>query len=245
MNDTIDFQMVTQSIATTVEPSLRVVEHISPSWNFIVILIAMLLMVLNKQLYTMRFRMMLSFFTQPSDKERMMREKNPVVSINGITIFVSYIATLALIVQKIVVIYSENTILYNNFGFYIDICVFIAAVCILQYLFVSLYGWLFGIESATTHQEVTLLSIMTILNIVMIAFGLIIVCYPSKFILIITTSIVLIITVIRIIKTFFEFQMLSRMNILNIFLYFCIIEILPIAVSVVMVRRLIVTDCVL
>lgn len=241
----IDFQIVTENVASTVEPSLRMVEDIAPSWNFIVILISMLLMVINKQLYTMRFQMMLSVFTQPSDKERMMRDRNPVASINSLNVFVSYIAMLSLIVQKIVVIFSQNKILYNNFGFYLDICTFIAAVCIIQYLFVTLYGWLFGIEGATTHQGVTMLSTMTILDIVMIVFGLIIVCYPSRIILILTSCIILIITAIRIIKTFFEFQLLSRMNLLNIFLYFCILEIAPIAVAIVMVQRLIVTDCVL
>ena len=245
MNDTIDFQMVTKNVASTLEPSLRVVEYISPSWNFIIVFMAMLFMVLNKQLYNMRFRMMLSVLTQSSDSERMMREWNPIVSINGFTVFLSYIALLALIVQKIVVVYSGNTILYNNFGFYLDICTFIAAICIIQYLVVSLYGWLFGIMSATTHQEVTHLSTMTILNIVMIVFGLIIIFYPTKFILIITISIILIIMAIRIIKSFFEFQILSKMNLLNNFLYFCTLEIAPISVAITMVCRLVATDCVL
>ena len=241
----IDFQIVTENVASTVEPSLRMVEDIAPSWNFIVILISMLLMVINKQLYTMRFRMMLSVFTQPSDKEKMMRDRNPVASINSLNVFVSYIAMLSLIVQKIIVVFSNNRILYNNFGFYLDICTFIAAVCIIHYLVVTLYGWLFDIESATTHQEVTMLSTMTILNIVMIIFGLIIICYPTRIILVLTSSIILIIMIIRIIKTFFEFQILSRMNLLNNFLYFCTLEIAPVAVSIVMVQRLIVTDCVL
>ena len=87
MNDTIDFQMVTENVASTLEPSLRVVEYISPSWNFIIVFMAMLFMVLNKQLYNMRFRMMLSVLTQSSDSERMMREWNPIVSFNGFTVF--------------------------------------------------------------------------------------------------------------------------------------------------------------
>ena len=50
---------------------------------------------------------------------------------------------------------------------------------------------------------------------------------------------------IRIIKTFFEFQILSKMNLLNIFLYFCTLEIIPLAVAITMLCRLIVTNCVL
>lgn len=245
MGEITDFQLVTENIASTLEPSLRVVEFVSPSWNFIVVFMAMLFMVLNKQLYNMRFHMMLSVLTQSHDSEKIMREWNPIVSLNGFMVFVSYIALLALIVQKIIVVYSGNTILYNNFGFYLDICTFIAMICIFQYLVVSLYGWLFRIEAATTHQEVTHLSTMTILNIVMIVFGLILIFYPTKLILIITISIILIITVIRIIKTFFEFRMLSKMNLLNNFLYFCTLEIAPISVAITMVCRLVATDCVL
>ena len=245
MGDTLDYQLITENIASTLEPNIRVVEHISPSWNFIVVFLVMLFMVLNKQLYYLRFNMMLSMLTQKSDSDRMTREGNPIATINGLTLFLSYIAMLALIVQKIVVVYSGNTILYNNFGFYLDICTFIAAACIIQYLIVYLYGWLFDIENATTHQEVTLLSTMTILNIVMIFCGLVIICYPAKFILIITSSIILIIMAIRIIKTFFDFQILSKMNLLNNFLYFCTLEIIPLSVAITMLYRLIVTDCVL
>jgi len=245
MSDFTGFQLVTENVASAVEPSLRVVTYISPSWNFVVVLFAMLLMVLNKQLYTMRFRMMISVLTQSSDSDRMAREWNPIMSINGLTVFVSYIALMALIVQKIVLVFSGNTILYSGFGFYCDVCAFIALLCILQYIVISLYGWLFGIEAATTHEEVTHLSTMSILNIVMIVLGLILIFYPTKFILIIAISIILIINLIRMVKTFFDFQIVSKMNLLNNFLYFCTLEIIPLSVAITMLCRLIVTDCVL
>ena len=245
MNDTIDFQVVTESITSMLEPRLREIEYVSPSWNFIVVLLAMLLLVINKQLYTLRFHFMLSLLLQNSDTDKMTREWNPIVSLNGFTIFVSYIAMMALLVQKIVLIYSGNTILYSGWDFYVDVCLFIATILILQYLFISLYGWLFNIETATNHHEVKHLSSMTSLNIMMIVFGLIILFYPVKAILIIIISILLIMTGVRIIKTFFEFQILSKMNLLNIFLYLCSLEIIPLAVAMTMGYRLIVSDCVL
>ncbi len=245
MSEIAGFQIVTENIASTVEPSIRVMEYVSPSWNFIVILLAMLFMVINKQFYTMRFRMMLSVLTQASDSVRMAREWNPIVSINGLTVFVAYIALMALVVQKIVVVFSENTILYNTFSFYLDVCAFIALLCILQYIVISLYGWLFDIETATTHEEVMHLSTMSIIDIALIILGLIMIFYPTKFILIFISIIILIINGIRIIKTFFDFQMLSKMNLLNNFLYFCTLEIIPLSVAATMLYRLIVTDCVL
>ena len=245
MNDSIDFQMVTENLASVMEPQARVLENNSPVWNFVVIFLAMLLMVLNKQLFTLRFRTMLTLFYQPSDVEKMTREWNPVMSINGLSVFVTYVALLGLIVQKTILVFSGNTVLYSSFDFYVDVCAFITLLFVLQYLFISLYGWLFNIETATNHHEVSHLSTMTNLNIALILLGLVVVFYPLKFILIIIISILLIITGVRIIKAFFEFQILSKMNLLNIFLYLCSLEIIPLSVAIVMVRRLIVTNCVL
>ena len=245
MNDSVDFQFVVENAVSLMESKPRIIDDMIPAWNYIVILVSLLLVVLNKQLYRLRLRVMLSELTQSSDSERMMREKNPVVGFNGFNVFVSYVAMLSLIVQKIVVIYSGNTILYDNFAFYLDICTFIAAVCILQYLFISLYGWLFGMESATAHQVVTSLSTMAILDVVMLFICLIIIFYPIKIILLTSIAIIVIIMVIRIIKTFFEMQILSKMNLFNIFLYFCTLEIIPISVAITMMCRLIATDCVL
>ena len=245
MNDSIDFQMVTENLTSVVEPQLRVVADFVPTWNFIVVFLAMFLMVLNKQLFTQRFQTMLAVFYQPSDIDKMSREWNPVMSINGLSVFVTYVALLGLIVQKTVLVFSGNTILYSGWDFYVDVCLFIATILILQYLFISLYGWLFNIETATNHHEVKHLSSMTSLNIMMIVFGLIILFYPVKAILIILISILLIMTGVRIIKTFFEFQILSKMNLLNIFLYLCSLEIIPLAVAMTMGYRLIVSDCVL
>ena len=124
-------------------------------------------------------------------------------------------------------------------------CAFIALLCILQYIVISLYGWLFDIETATTHEEVMHLSTMSIIDIALIILGLIMIFYPTKFILIFISIIILIINGIRIIKTFFDFQMLSKMNLLNNFLYFCTLEIIPLSVAITMMCRLIVTNCVL
>lgn len=245
MSEIADFQIVTENIASTLEPNVRVVEYISPSWNILIVFIAMIFMVLNKQLYAARFRVMLFGLLQTSDSEKMTREWNPITSINGLTIFLSYVAVMAIIVQKIILVFSENPMFYDGFGFYLDICSFIMAYLIIQYLFVTFYGWLFGLEAATTHQEVMHLSTMTMLTIIMIVFGLVVLFYPTKIILIITSAIILIITAFRIIKTFFEFQILSKRNLFNIFLYFCTLEIIPLSVAVMMLCRLIVTDCVL
>lgn len=245
MNDSINYHLVTENIAGTLEPQLRDVCFVAPAWNFVVVFIAILIIVLNKQISPSRLKMICGVFYASSDFEKITREWNPVRSINGVSVIISYIALLGLFVQKSVLIYSSNDILYNNTLFYKDICIFITAFLLIQYLVVSLYGWLFGIEAATDHQETEHLSMAASLNMVLILFLLVLFFYPYKIYVMITFSILLLFEAIRIIKLFFEFKILSKRSIFNNFLYLCTLEILPTAISITMVFRVVLTDCVL
>ena len=244
MNDSIDFQFVVENTATLTEPSLRVLDNMIPTWNIIIVLTSILILVLNKQLFARHFQMF-SLSAKPADVDKITREWNPIVSVNGLSVVVIYIALLSLLVQKIVLVFSGNRILYSGFDFYTEICVFVAAYLILQYLFVNLFGWVFGFEKATMHHEIAHLTTASSLDIIMAVFALVTFFYPTKFILMTMASIILIITGIRIIKTFFEVQILSKINLFNNFLYFCTLEIIPISVAITMMCRLIATDCVL
>ena len=244
MNDSIDYQIVIENLSSVIEPKPRVLDNLIPTWNFIIVLLAMLFLVLNKQLFAQRFKVF-SLSAKPTDVDKLTREWNPIASLNGMTVVITYIALLSLLVQKIVLVFSGNRILYSGFGFYLDVCAFVAAYLILQYLFVILFGWLFGFDKASMHHEIAHLTVAASLDIILTVFILITFFYPTKIILIISASIILIITGIRIIKTFFEVQNLSKMNLLNNFLYFCTLEIIPISVAITMMCRLIATDCVL
>lgn len=244
MNDSIDYQIVTESLASILEPQPRVVDNLIPTWNIIIVMLAMLVLVLNRELFAQRFKL-LSLSTKPSDVDRLTREWNPIASLSGLSVVIIYIALLSLLAQKIVMVFSDNRILYLGFDFYLEICAFVALYLILQYLFANLFGWLFGFERASMHHEIAHLTIAASLDVILVAFVFVTFFYPTKIILIITASIILIITIIRIIKTFFEVQILSKMNLFNNFLYFCTLEIIPITVAITMMCRLIATDCVL
>lgn len=244
MNDSIDYQIVTESLASMLEPQPRVVDNLIPTWSFVIVLLSMLFLVLNKQLFAQRFRMF-SLSTKHVDVDKLTREWNPIASLSGLSVIVIYIALLSLMVQKIILVYSGNRILYSGIDFYLDICAFVALYLILQYLFVILVGWAFGFEKAAMHHEIAHLTIAASLDVILAIFVFVTFFYPTKLILIITASIILIITIIRIIKTFFEVQILSKMNLINNFLYFCTLEIIPITVAITMMCRLIATDCVL
>jgi len=244
MNDSMGFQFVVENAASVMEPKLRVLDNAVPTWSVIIVVAALLVLVLNKHILAQRFRLF-SLSAKLADVDKITREWNPITSFTGLSVVLIYIALLSLLVQKAVLVLSGNTILYSGFDFYMDICVFVAAYLILQYLFTNLFGWIFGFEKASMHHEIAHLSTMVFLNVILVVFALTAFFYPTKIIMMITSAIILIITIIRIIKTFFEVQILSKMNLFNNFLYFCILEIIPISVVVTMMSRLIATDCVL
>ena len=244
MNDSIDFQIVTESLSSVLEPKPRVLDNLIPTWNIIIVMLAMLILVLNKQLFAQRFKMF-SLTTKPADVDKLTREWNPIASLGGMSVAIIYIALISLLVQKIVMVFSDNHILYSGISFYLEICAFVALYLILQYLLVIFVGWLFGFEKAAMHHEIAHLTMIASLDAILAVFVFITFFYPTKIILIITAAIILIITIIRIIKTFYEVQILSKMNLLNNFLYFCTLEIIPITVAITMMCRLIATDCVL
>ncbi|MGN0034081.1 MAG: DUF4271 domain-containing protein [Candidatus Limimorpha sp.] len=245
MNDSINFQLVTQNIASCLEPHLREIGFVAPAWNFYVVFAAIFIIVLNKQMSPSRLKMICSVFYVSSDFEKITREWNPIRSFNGFSVAVSYIALLGLFVQKAVVICSGNTILYDNALFYKDICVYISAYLLIQYLVVNLFGWLFGIEAATDHQEIEHLSMAASINMVLILFLLVLFFYPYKIYVLVAFSICLLFEIIRLVKMFFEFKILSKKSFFNNFLYLCTLEILPIAISITMVFRIVLTDCIL
>lgn len=244
MNDSIDYQIVMENIASVIEPKPRVLDSLIPTWNFIIVLLAMLFLVFNKQMFSQRFKLF-SLSAKPVDVDKLTREWNPIVSLSGLLVVIVYIALLSLLIQKIVLVFSGNRILYSGFNFYLEICAFIAAYLILQYLFIMLFGWAFGFEKAAIHHEIGHINMIVSLDAILAVFVFVVFFYPTKIILLITVSIILIITAIRIIKTFFEVQILSKMNLFNNFLYFCTLEIIPISVAITMMCRLIATDCVL
>lgn len=245
MNDTIDYQIVTENIASTLEPKLRFLDGTPPMWNFIVVFLAIVMMVLNKQLFKKRFHTLLTLFFQPSDEQKMTRDSSSVTDINGLSVTIVYIGLLAFIVQKTVLLFGGSSILYSGFDFYVDLCVFISAYLIVQYLAVSFFGWLLNFPIAANRHLASHLSTSIALVIVMVVISLIIIFYPNKIFLVVAIAVILVMTGFRLIKTFFEMQILTKMNLIQIFLYLCTLEIVPISVAVTMMLRLIASDCVL
>ncbi|MBO5854055.1 MAG: DUF4271 domain-containing protein, partial [Bacteroidales bacterium] len=85
--------------------------------------------------------------------------------------------------------------------------------------------------SALLHFHVNLhISTMATTNVILMPMMLILFFYPYKFLCVIIIAILLILFSIRFVKLLIEVRMLSKLNFVNIFLYLCTVEILPILI---------------
>jgi len=241
----IGFQVVTDNVAESLEEKVRVLVDVAPSWNFAVIFSTVLLLVLVKQFAPKRLKLISSMLYQSYDIERATREWNILSSFSSFTIAVSYVALLSLFIQKSILIFNGNNILYDDSNFYLEVCVFISAFILVRYLFINIVGWLFNTQAASQHHAVAYLSMAVPTNFILIVLLLIMSFNPMRFFVIIGFVVFIILTCIRLVKTFAEIQLLIKCDILKNFLYFCTLEIIPLSIAITMMFRFIVTDSVL
>lgn len=253
MNDTIaflqeadslkyqDFHFVSLDLQHYAEPTLRNTDFSVPGWNFSIILALFAIIVLNKYLAPRKFKAMISIFYEGSHSDKVLREWNPIYSITGLSVFVSYNLLLSLFIQKIIIIFSGNASYYNSTGFFINIFFLVMLAYIIQYLLIQFFGWLFQVE-VNMQRHITLhLSLMASYNLFLMVIILVLIFYPYRFFCILALIILLIPYCVRIFRTYVEIQTFSKLNFVNIFLYLCTLEILPLATVVEAGRRYIET----
>lgn len=245
-NDTIysSFHFVTEKPDYTIETNIRNTSTFSPWWNMAIILITLLTIALNRSLAYNKFSTIIATFAQNKSSEKMLREWNPLRSISGTSVFICHIAMMSLYIQHILLIIN-NDYLFRSFKFYLTICCSIAVFLLFQYLMSNLYGWIINAKKAIQHHTIMRLSAASLNNLILIPMMLIIIFYPSKAICIITGIILFIPYIIRIVKIFFELQILTKLSYINIFLYLCTLEIAPLAVALTMAYRIVTSNCII
>ena len=75
-------------------------------------------------------------------------------------------------------------------------------------------------------------STMAIASVIFIPIMMVMFFYPYRFLCVIILIILILLYIIRFIKLLIEVRMLSKLNFVNIFLYLCTVEILPVLVMV-------------
>ena len=223
-----DFKFITQKSGEWHGPQLRDVSFVSAGWNFMVLFVVMIVVVLNKFFAPGRYASMMAMIFQNGGNEKIIRENHTFFNIISLSNVAAFVLMLSVFVQKIYVIYGGNDILHNNISFLFDIALVVATVFIFNYLITVFYSWLFK-SDALLHIHVNLhISIMAAGNVVLIPLMMILFFYPYKVLCILILVILSVLFFVRFVKLLIEVRMFSKLNFVNIFLYLCTVEILPV-----------------
>lgn len=230
-----DFRFVTEHPREYKGPVLREVTFVSAGWNFMILFIAMILVVLNKFFAPNRFASMISMSFQNGGGEKLIRENQSFFSLVSLSIIASFILLLSMFVQKIFLVYGGNIILHDNLNFFLNVAMTVTTLLIFNYLLTVAYSWLFKSDALIVIHVNLCVSSMAMGVLLLIPVMMVMLFYPYKFIALSTLIILLLIYLVRLAKLLIETRMLSKLNFVNIFLYLCTIEILPILMIVKMI----------
>ncbi len=225
-----DFKFVTEQSTDFSGPIEREVSYVASTWNFVVLLVIMFLMILNKFLAQQKLVSVISMPFQNVGNDKMTRDGQSFFNTITLSAIISFILLISLFVQKLYVIYGGNHILHDNLGFYCDVVICVTAAFVFNYLLTLFYGWMFNSEALISLHFGFYVSAMMSCNVFLMPLILILLFHPYKFILIFVITIMALVFIITFIKLLIEVRMLSKLNFVNIFLYLCTIEILPILV---------------
>lgn len=226
-----DFKFITEKLSAPYEgPVTREVTYVSAGWNFMILFAVMVIVVSNKFFAPDRFATILTMPFQSGGGDRMIRENQSFFNFVSLSIIVSFILLLSMLTQKFYLIYGGNNILHDNINFFRDITFAVTTILIFDYLLTLLYSWLFKSEGMLFLHVSLLISTMALSTLILIPTILLLLFYPYKAVFILILVILSILFAVRFIKLLIEVRMLTRLNFVNIFLYLCTIEILPILV---------------
>lgn len=225
-----DFKFIAEKPSAFEGPIPREVLFVSPGWNFIVLFVAMIFIVINKYFSSNKN---ISFWSMSSQS---LSDKNQrdysVFDLRFVLLILSFILLISLLIQKFFLIFANSTVLYDNFSFYLDIVVAVTFFLLFNYLTMTFYSWLFNTQALIYVYLDAYFVTMSISNVMLIALLMMLFFYPIKIFFVIIVAVLMLVFLIRFIKFLKDVLLLSNVNFVNIFLYLCTFEIIPIMVVV-------------
>ena len=231
-----DFTFVTELPHGEFEgPQLREVTYIASGWNFMVVFFVMVLLVVNKFLAPQRFASMIAMSFQNVGSDKIVRDGQSFFNMMSLSVVASFVMLVSIFIQRNYIVYGANEILYDNINFFFDVAVVVTALLIFSYLLTLFYGWLFKTDALIYIYANLRVSGMAICAVLLIPAVMVFLFYPYKLFSVVCFVLLAILYLLRFAKLLIEIRMLSKLNFVNIFLYLCTIEILPILVILKMV----------
>lgn len=237
MNDTIksseqyhSFKFVTEKPDGFGAPHLREVTYVSKGWNFMILFAVMILFVVGRYFSSHKFFGQMKTPFQGGSMDKSVREANASSMFTYMSVILSSVLLLSLFLQKIFLVFGDSKILHDDFGFYADVVFAVAAFFVFNYLFMAFYAWMFNNKNLLLFHVNLHISNLEIVNIILIPILMVLFFYPYKFFCILCLILITLMNIIRFIKFFVEIRLFSKVSFVNIFLYLCTLEIIPLLV---------------
>ena len=230
--DSVVPSFITSGFRGTMTPLVRMSYEILQGWNLALLGLMLLLIVLNKQLYPRQFRQVLSVPGGVAHTNQLLREWTPVRSFLCVSFTIGYILLIALFVQKSCVVLSHDVSTYNGWPMFWTFCAGMAVWVLLRYFMLHFVNWLFEARDTVDRQMAVQFSISIFTLIAMIPITLLLLYNPTKYFVWIGIAILAVAAVVRLILGIIETRVATKMSSFYIFLYFCALEIAPIATLV-------------
>ena len=121
-----DFRFVTEKSDGWKGPRSREVSFVSASWNFVILFVVMIMVVLNKFFAPNRFASIIAMPFQ-SGGEKITRDGVSFRSVISLSIVISFMLIMSMFVQKIFVVYSSGQAMHDNINLFKNIVTVVAA----------------------------------------------------------------------------------------------------------------------
>ena len=227
--DSIVPSFITKGFGGVVAPLPRVSYEVLEGWNLALLGVVLLLIVFNKQLYPRQLRQVLSLPQGMAHTNQLLREWSPTRSFLGTSFTLAYIVLAALFLQKSCVILSRDIMRYNGLNNYLLSFAGVMGWIMLRRLLLYFMNWLFGTKDVVDRQMAVQLMGATYSLIALLPVVLLLLYNPYSLFVWIGIGIMAAVALMRFVMQVVETRFFTNIPALYIFLYFCALEIAPMA----------------
>ena len=230
--DSVVPSFITSGFQGSLIPMQRMSYEVMQGWNLALLGLLLLLIVLNKQLYPRQFRQVLSVPGGVAHTNQLLREWNPQRSFLCASFMLGYILLIALFVQKSCVVLSHDVPTYNVMRIFGIACACMTGWVLLRFAILHLVNWLFDAHETVDRQMTVQFSVSIFTIIVMVPLMLLLLYNPSKYFVWAGVGVLGLAAILRLVIGMIETRVSTKIPAFYIFLYFCALEIAPVATLV-------------
>ena len=227
--DSVVPSFITKGFGGVVAPLPRVSYEVLEGWNLALLGVVLLLIVLNKQLYPRQLRQVLSLPQGTAHTNQLLREWSPTRSFLGTSFTLAYMALVALFLQKSCAILSRDIMRFNGWNIYALFFAAVAGWVLLRRFLLFFVNWLFGTKEVVYRQLAVQLSGDSFGLIALLPVVLLLLYNPYSLFVWVGCGIIAAVALMRFVMQVIETRFFTKIPAFYIFLYFCALEIAPVA----------------